>query len=236
MPSRVWESDILWNSLPCIENPPLVIFLVLLKKARKRETRAAGRTDRVHVFFPQDLDELTGSSFEPPLPDSRTRIVPEKAEFELTCLPVAGNPPVRVWWLDPRGHTVTDSGPVRVDESRLIIEAARAVDDSGNYTCVAENMAGTRMASFKLVVSSKCILQVVFVQVTLVACRGCVPVNHCTCQKCVKWKMYKCSWIFWVIPWEALIGSPFSLNGGVSHWNCVCNSMGLRDIFYRGFG
>ncbi|XP_021932261.1 inactive tyrosine-protein kinase 7-like isoform X2 [Zootermopsis nevadensis] len=100
------------------------------------------------------LDELTGSSFEPPLPDSRTRIVPEKAEFELTCLPVAGNPPVRVWWLDPRGHTVTDSGPVRVDESRLIIEAARAVDDSGNYTCVAENMAGTRMASFKLVVST----------------------------------------------------------------------------------
>jgi hypothetical protein len=101
-----------------------------------------------------DLDELTGSSFEPPLPESRTRIVPEKAEFELTCIPVAGNPTVRVWWLDPRGHTVSDSGPVRVDETRLIIEAARAVDDSGNYTCVAENMAGTKMASFRLVVAS----------------------------------------------------------------------------------
>lgn len=127
---------------------------------QKGGTYTACRTDRMCGVFFQDLDELTSSSFEPPLPDSRTRIVPEKAEFELTCLPVAGNPPVRVWWLDPRGHTVSDSGPVRVDETRLIIEAARAVDDSGNYTCVAENMAGTRMASFKLVVSSKFMLQV----------------------------------------------------------------------------
>ncbi|KAJ9574837.1 hypothetical protein L9F63_007997 [Diploptera punctata] len=100
------------------------------------------------------LNDLTPSSFEPPLPDSKTRIVPEKAEFELTCIPAAGNPPARVWWLDPRGHTVSDSGPVRVDETRLIIEAARAVDDSGSYTCVAENMAGTKMASFNLIVST----------------------------------------------------------------------------------
>ncbi|XP_069698468.1 inactive tyrosine-protein kinase 7 isoform X2 [Periplaneta americana] len=100
------------------------------------------------------LDDMTSNSFEPPLPASRTRIVPEKAEFELTCIPVAGNPPVRVWWLDPRGHTISDTGVVRVDETRLIIEAARAVDDTGNYTCVAENMAGTKMASFNLVVST----------------------------------------------------------------------------------
>ncbi|PSN56695.1 Hemicentin-1 [Blattella germanica] len=102
-----------------------------------------------------DLDDLTGSSFEPPLPPSKTRIVPEKAEFELTCIPAVGIPPARVWWLDPRGHVVSDSGPVRVDETRLIIEAARAADDTGNYTCVAENMAGTKMASFNLIVSSE---------------------------------------------------------------------------------
>jgi hypothetical protein len=170
MPCSVWESDILWNSLLCMVKHALFSdnLFSLTQKGEKwnRCKRVAAHTtcriDTKHVVFLQDLDELTGSSFEPPLPDSRTRIVPEKTEFELTCIPVAGNPPVRVWWLDPRGHTVSDSGPVRVDETRLIIEAARAVDDSGNYTCVAENMAGTKMASFKLVVSSKSALQILW--------------------------------------------------------------------------
>jgi hypothetical protein len=35
-------------------------------------------------------------------------------------------------------------------------------------------------------------------------------------------------------PWEALICSPQSQNGGVSQWTYVCNSVGLCSIFYRG--
>jgi hypothetical protein len=37
-------------------------------------------------------------------------------------------------------------------------------------------------------------------------------------------------------PWEALICSPRSQNGGASQWNCARNSVGLRGSFYRGRG
>ncbi|XP_063220526.1 inactive tyrosine-protein kinase 7-like [Bacillus rossius redtenbacheri] len=100
------------------------------------------------------LRDFTPESFEPPFPAARTGAVPERAGFEVTCLPPAGEPPARAWWLDPRGHVVSDSGPVRVDETRLLVEAARPDRDAGNYTCVAENLAGTKSASFRLVVTT----------------------------------------------------------------------------------
>jgi hypothetical protein len=37
-------------------------------------------------------------------------------------------------------------------------------------------------------------------------------------------------------PWEALICSPRSANGGRSQWNCARNSVDLRGSFYRGRG
>jgi hypothetical protein len=37
-------------------------------------------------------------------------------------------------------------------------------------------------------------------------------------------------------PREALICSSQSQNDGVSQWNCVHNSVGLRSGFYRGCG
>jgi hypothetical protein len=37
-------------------------------------------------------------------------------------------------------------------------------------------------------------------------------------------------------PWEALICSPRSQNGGASQWNCARNSVDLRCSFYRGRG
>jgi hypothetical protein len=37
-------------------------------------------------------------------------------------------------------------------------------------------------------------------------------------------------------PWEALICSPRSWNGGASQWNCARNSVGLRGSFYHGRG
>ncbi|XP_068084846.1 inactive tyrosine-protein kinase 7 [Anabrus simplex] len=99
------------------------------------------------------LGDLSRDSFEPPLPDDHTRIVPEGAEFEMTCLPPQGDPPPRVWWQDTRGHTVSDTGPVRVDDTRLVVEAARPSEDNGTYTCVAENLAGMKTATFHLIVS-----------------------------------------------------------------------------------
>jgi hypothetical protein len=35
-------------------------------------------------------------------------------------------------------------------------------------------------------------------------------------------------------PWEALICSPRSQNGGASQWNYARNSVGLRGSFYPG--
>jgi hypothetical protein len=37
-------------------------------------------------------------------------------------------------------------------------------------------------------------------------------------------------------PWEDLICSPRSQNGGASQWNCARNSVGLRGSFYLGRG
>jgi hypothetical protein len=37
-------------------------------------------------------------------------------------------------------------------------------------------------------------------------------------------------------PWEALICSPRSQNGGESQWNCARNSVGLCGGFCRGRG
>ncbi|XP_049864534.1 inactive tyrosine-protein kinase 7-like [Schistocerca gregaria] len=100
------------------------------------------------------LQPLTSNSFEPPLPDDGIRVVAERMEFETTCLPPDGDPPPRVWWLDPQEHVVTDTGPVRVDDTRLIIAAARPGKDDGNYSCIAENLAGTSTANLQLIVST----------------------------------------------------------------------------------
>lgn len=50
---------------------------------------------------------------------------------------------------------MSDSGEVRVDDDgRLIIENVRATN-AGNYTCVAENVAGKTEMGFELIVTSK---------------------------------------------------------------------------------
>lgn len=50
---------------------------------------------------------------------------------------------------------MSDSGDVRVDDDgRLIIEAVK-VENAGNYTCVAENIAGKMEKPFELIVTSR---------------------------------------------------------------------------------
>jgi hypothetical protein len=38
------------------------------------------------------------------------------------------------------------------------------------------------------------------------------------------------------IPWQALICSPWSQNGGASQWNCARSSAGLHGSFYYDRG
>ncbi|XP_059479817.1 inactive tyrosine-protein kinase 7-like [Neocloeon triangulifer] len=98
------------------------------------------------------LEPFTEASLEPQQPHF-IAVVAEKSEFEVTCLPSKGVPKPRVWWKAPNGRVVSDSGPIRVDESRLIIDSAR-VENSGNYSCEEENMAGTSSISLQIYVST----------------------------------------------------------------------------------
>jgi hypothetical protein len=72
---------------------------------------------------------------------------------------------------------------------------------------------------------------------TLVIRGGCFPVNRRVYRKRVKRETYNTLVDFLSDPpWEALICSPRSQNGGASQWNCARNSVGLRGSFYRDRG
>ncbi|CAB3378154.1 Hypothetical predicted protein [Cloeon dipterum] len=99
------------------------------------------------------LESLNDTASLEPLQPNLPAVVAEKSEFEVTCLPPKGVPKPRVWWKAPNDHVISDSGPVRVDETRLIIDSAR-LEHAGNYTCVAENLAGISSLSLPIYVST----------------------------------------------------------------------------------
>ncbi|KYB28864.1 Tyrosine-protein kinase-like otk [Tribolium castaneum] len=137
------------------------------------------------------LSEFTVNSFEPPLSENSNQVVaPEGGLFQLTCLEPDSLPPAKKWWLNTGGHTVSDSGEVRVDDGRLIIEKVR-MDHAGNYTCVAENMAGKTEKIIELVVLNKPVVTAQPLSVTvdenepsMLTC-DYEPKNHFTI---VKWR------------------------------------------------
>ncbi|CAG9864740.1 unnamed protein product [Phyllotreta striolata] len=67
-------------------------------------------------------------------------------QVDLRCVPPTGMPPPRVYWL--RGGQVlqSDTDVLVTSEGHLLIGQARQ-QDTGNYTCVAENIAAKRMAT-----------------------------------------------------------------------------------------
>lgn len=64
---------------------------------------------------------------------------------ELHCVPPAGVPPPVVYWMRGNQKVEQDTTVVISSEGDLVIGQARP-QDSGNYTCVAENIAAKRMA------------------------------------------------------------------------------------------
>lgn len=104
--------------------------------------------------FSSDLQNLSGASFEPVLPD-QLAVVGEHQELQVTCLEPSGLPAPRIYWKDPRGHIISDSGPVRVQDNTLILGKARLDEDGGNYTCVAENLAAVTEMTVQVIVSSE---------------------------------------------------------------------------------
>ncbi len=57
-------------------------------------------------------------------------------------------------WEDPYGQMIPDSGRLKVIDRKFIISNAQP-SDSGNYSCVGENMAGTKKAKLWIVVSGR---------------------------------------------------------------------------------
>jgi len=65
-------------------------------------------------------------------------------QVELRCHPPKGKPEPQIYWLkDGRRLGDTEDGIIVTQEGHLIVVSAR-LGDSGNFTCVAENLAGTR--------------------------------------------------------------------------------------------
>ncbi|KAK2575159.1 hypothetical protein KPH14_002563 [Odynerus spinipes] len=99
------------------------------------------------------LMNFSAASFEPTLPN-QVAIVGEDQELQVSCLEPSGLPTPKVYWRDPKGHIISDAGPVRVQDNTLIIAKARMNEDDGNYTCVAENLAGETDMSVQVVIST----------------------------------------------------------------------------------
>ncbi|XP_033328759.1 tyrosine-protein kinase-like otk [Megalopta genalis] len=99
------------------------------------------------------LMNLSAASFEPLLPN-QVAVVGEDQELQVSCLEPSGLPSPKVYWKDPKGHIISDSGAVRVQDNTLIVAKARMGEDDGNYTCVAENMAGETEISAQVLIST----------------------------------------------------------------------------------
>ncbi|XP_067131155.1 inactive tyrosine-protein kinase 7-like [Centruroides vittatus] len=98
------------------------------------------------------LEAINENNFEPRPTIDMMMIAPKNYQFEVMCLPPLARPNPKVWWKDPSGRVVSDSGKVRVDDLRLIIDAVNE-NDAGNYTCIAENAAGMTENSIQLFIT-----------------------------------------------------------------------------------
>ncbi|XP_015603298.1 inactive tyrosine-protein kinase 7 [Cephus cinctus] len=115
------------------------------------------RGDTVQIYSAElqiaYLRNLSVASFEPAL-SNQIAIVGEDQELQVSCLEPSGLPAPKVYWRDPAGHIISDSGPVRVQDNTLIIANARIGEDDGNYTCIAENLAGETEMGVQVIIST----------------------------------------------------------------------------------
>nr|CAD7576122.1 unnamed protein product [Timema californicum] len=64
---------------------------------------------------------------------------------ELRCHPPIGVPPPTVYWLKNNAPLETDTNLIVSSEGHLLVGQAR-LEDTANYTCVAENVAAHRLS------------------------------------------------------------------------------------------
>ncbi|XP_039280486.1 LOW QUALITY PROTEIN: inactive tyrosine-protein kinase 7 [Nilaparvata lugens] len=99
------------------------------------------------------LEDMTENNLEPVLP-SGIGAVAEDGQIRVTCLPPRSLPPPSLYWKGPLSALpLPPTGPIRVDGTTLIIDAAKR-RDAGTYTCVAENLSGSKEIGFRLVITT----------------------------------------------------------------------------------
>ncbi|XP_051157580.1 tyrosine-protein kinase-like otk [Leptopilina boulardi] len=99
------------------------------------------------------LRNLSVASLEPSLPN-QLAVVGEGQELQITCLIPSGSPVPKIYWKNHEGHIISDSGSIRVQENTLIITKADVTKKLVNYTCIAENLAGTTEITVQVFVST----------------------------------------------------------------------------------
>ncbi|KAL3284491.1 hypothetical protein HHI36_018652 [Cryptolaemus montrouzieri] len=100
------------------------------------------------------ISSLSAESFEPLLPKEGKFVLAKGSYFQLTCLEPESFPEAKKWWLKPGGHTVSDAGEIKVDDDNRLIIPTVKLEHSGNYTCVAENIAGKTEKFVELIVTT----------------------------------------------------------------------------------
>ncbi|CAG9814518.1 unnamed protein product [Phaedon cochleariae] len=80
-----------------------------------------------------------------------THLVEIGHQVDLKCVPPTGMPPPRVYWLRGGQMLQSDTDVLVTSEGHLLIGQARP-QDTGNYTCVAENIAAKRTAAASQIV------------------------------------------------------------------------------------
>ena len=83
-------------------------------------------------------------------PGSRHLILPEAVESQILCIAPQGNPTPKVYWLDAHGAVLNDQQGIKIREDRLFFDAEQRATGNGRFSCVAENPAGIRRASFSV--------------------------------------------------------------------------------------
>lgn len=80
----------------------------------------------------------------------------ENEEVSLTCR-ASGIPKPLITWYDPQSRNLSEVGGYYVDRDRgiLSITKVRKLDDSGRFTCRAQNAAGEQQETHNLIVISK---------------------------------------------------------------------------------
>lgn len=109
-----------------------------LSRLDYKETKVSLSFMRVFFFFFADLKK----QFDSP-PYSQT--VEMDRQTEVRCHPPPGVPPPRVYWLRNGVPLETDTNLIVSSEGHLLVGQAR-LQDTANYTCVAENVAARRVS------------------------------------------------------------------------------------------